>query len=164
MSTGGARDAIEANAQLLQYSAVDTHMLPAGLLPTAGAGDAFDATLAGAWALSREPGAVATGLARLQATSRRRVAAEGYCDVTSYRPHSACGSENSGAFHLLDGQGQTACFDLCMRCERCRFISYSVMAYDCSWFHSCDVAALKNDVKGFHTIEVGEQVVRRTKA
>ena len=42
-----------------------------------------------------------------------------------------------------------ACERRCLACERCRFISMSTHWRDCSWFHSCDLGALRHDVFGF---------------
>ena len=178
------RDTIEAHGQVLQYSAVETKLLPPGLLPSPIAGDAFDAVLAGAksdahhrtgpcyicltdtehctnfaftpsragvWAESKSPGAATKGHARMRV--QQRLPLQGYCNKTETGPAS-CSTASQGSFRMAENEGQTACFELCMRCERCHYISYSVLWQDCGWFASCDLARLRKDVNGFETLAV----------
>ena len=144
------RDSIEANGQLLQYSAVETKLLPPGLLPSAAAGDAFDVSLSGAWAESKKPGAVSMGRAQMRAA--QSPPRSGYCNVTVGGGASVCATADLGSFTMPENAGQMACFELCKRCERCRYISYSTHHRDCSWFSSCDLNRLHTEVPHFQTI------------
>jgi hypothetical protein len=41
------------------------------------------------------------------------------------------------------GIGLERCISFCKSCERCRYLSYSLQADDCSWFHSCNLDHLE---------------------
>lgn len=95
-------------------------------------------------------------------------AATGYCAATSGPGN--CTHGQLGSFGTL-GLGFTAehpprlsagegrfvrlsefarsCLALCAECERCRFVSISLLHQDCSWFHACDLSTLHTNVDGF---------------
>ena len=37
------------------------------------------------------------------------------------------------------------CRKLCERCRRCRYMTVSLYYADCSWYHECDLPAVKPD-------------------
>lgn len=151
------RDVIEANAQRVHYSSIDTRLLPAGLLPSSSGGDAFDVAMDGAWAAASDEEAVARGRARLQDVRSQQPSLRGTCNYTSpsaYDDKDACHTADRGAFRLLPGEGQGACIAKCMHCRHCEFISYSSRWADCSWFTACDTLHMHTDVGGFEMIKV----------
>ena len=50
----------------------------------------------------------------------------------------------------------TSCLSRCSKCSRCNFISVSVKEHDCSWFYSCDLDRLQNEVEGFFSGKMPE--------
>ena len=83
----------------------------------------------------------------------------GYCDKTKVSNPRQCSHEDKGAFkppwrwNALRSEDELAarCQQLCLACERCRFISFSLEQRDCSWYHECDTERLRTDVAGFRT-------------
>ena len=47
---------------------------------------------------------------------------------------------------------QAGCMKRCALCARCRYISFSSTAQDCSWFAECDMSRLHKDVPHFRTL------------
>ena len=93
------QDTIGAHAHVMQWSAIDTALLPSGLLPR-GEGDAFDVALRGAWRASTSAHArtlVKQGHLRQHLAAQDRRA--GHCGVT--RGAGNCSSGDS-ALLLLD--------------------------------------------------------------
>lgn len=139
------QDTIGAHAHVMQWSAIDTALLPSGLLPR-GEGDAFDVALRGAWRASTSAHArtlVKQGHLRQHLAAQDRRA--GHCGVT--RGAGNCSSGDSGAWSLpqeeRNGMGLTAaCWARCAACHRCQYISYSIRWHDCSWYHSCAISGL----------------------
>lgn len=89
---------------------------------------------------------------------------DGYCDATGFHNEGACEHDDKGAFeniyfnHKTTWEVATAvCRERCLRCTRCNFISFSLKWNDCSWFHECDVAQLRNDVVGHKSMRVRER-------
>ena len=75
----------------------------------------------------------------------------GFCSVTSEEDdgnhHSGCATGHKGSWrashagiHSLD-----ACAARCARCARCRYVSFSLVADDCSWYLECDLDHLTPD-------------------
>jgi hypothetical protein len=100
-------------------------------------------------------------------------AAVGYCEATeedkrdtalgSWRAHAQktrCKTQVSGNFKLTQNESTSmetaanACMRLCQRCDGCNVISFSEQWSDCSWFSSCDLTRLKEDVPSFLTSQV----------
>ena len=85
----------------------------------------------------------------------------GTCNFTNYGDGGDCIAGDQGNFALPTSlkQGQrgqrlwepfvSACLARCESCARCSFISVSPIFFDCSWFHSCPVAALINAPSGY---------------
>ena len=84
----------------------------------------------------------------------------GYCGLTdSGRSDCSKGSKGSwekswptrasGAIalpnELMRGEG---CIQRCLACQRCRYVSFSLAARDCSWFHSCTPHQLESHYYG----------------
>ena len=86
----------------------------------------------------------------------------GFCDTTEFGNVGQCSEEDKGAFKppwrwsSLSSQDELAarCRQLCLACERCRFVSFSLKWRDCSWYHECDTERLRTDVAGFRTLAV----------
>ena len=86
----------------------------------------------------------------------------GFCDTTEFGNVGQCSEEDKGAFkppwrwNSLRSQEELAarCRQLCLACERCRFVSFSLEQRDCSWYHECDTERLRIDVAGFRTLAV----------
>ena len=85
---------------------------------------------------------------------------QGYCATTvaGYYGDCAHGAMGSvplppGAFHSKAAL-QQACVQACHNCSRCNVASWSLQHRDCSWFHSCSLDALRDDVPGFITQQV----------
>ena len=69
--------------------------------------------------------------------------APGYCNATSFGEEGDCAAGDMGVL-LLTGAGAhseeawaAACLKECERCSRCRFVSLSHPARDCSWYATC---------------------------
>ena len=63
----------------------------------------------------------------------------GFCDSTEFGNAGACTEEDKGAFtpgwrwrELSRDELATRCRQLCLACERCRFVSFSLEQQDCS--------------------------------
>jgi hypothetical protein len=63
----------------------------------------------------------------------------GYCAITSPRPGN-CERGHSGSWAGVVSVG--ACMAKCADCTRCRFVSFSRRADDCSWYARCDTSRL----------------------
>ena len=150
------RDVIEANAQRLQWSAVDSSDLPAHLLPNRGLGDAFDIVLREAWAASQRPGAIAHGR-RLMQANMGRVAKPGYCGHAGRGGNCENGTRGSFAIDAYDPV-LISCFKKCQHCKQCRYFSASLHQRDCSWFAACDMNSLHQVVPGFETVAMAPRV------
>ena len=69
-------------------------------------------------------------------TTRRVVA--GYCETTTW-DEGDCSSGQKGSWQA-DKHGISSlneCAIRCLRCARCRFVSYSSQQNDCGWFQRC---------------------------
>ena len=74
----------------------------------------------------------------------------GHCGVTSDGDVGDCANGAQGslvvsanAFEVTD---EVSCAHFCTTlCARCRFISFSLRARDCSWYASCDMSSLHQD-------------------
>jgi len=78
----------------------------------------------------------------------------GYCGVTSVRDND-CSAGDRGFFELEtmnSTDAQRKCLRLCRGCARCHAVSFSLKHHDCSWFATCDMSRLCNDIKGFWTV------------
>ena len=86
---------------------------------------------------------------------------DGYCDTTEVHDAKACFRAERGAFPNIQFDSTTTweaaiaiCRHRCLRCARCRFISVSLKWSDCSWFRSCALDRLRNDVVGHKSMRV----------
>ena len=88
----------------------------------------------------------------------------GYCAETPFStvrlPTEACRPPGGallekGSWKLVESA--EACLELCTRCTACRYVSYSYKLGDCSWFTTCNKAALHTEQPTGHcTFEAGE--------
>ena len=83
----------------------------------------------------------------------------GFCAVTEFSSRMAvCSTDKSGAWHMLptddEAAGQRGCAKRCTRCRNCRFVSYSMMDNDCSWYADCNLRALGDSPSGHHSAQV----------
>ena len=76
----------------------------------------------------------------------------GHCGITSRQSSvGSCEDGDRGALGLptagLDSWEDAAqeCRKLCERCRRCRYMTVSLYYADCSWYHECDLPAVKPD-------------------
>jgi hypothetical protein len=82
-------------------------------------------------------------------------ARRGFCATTDIQEPSDCEHGHKGVLGLLpteansDKAAARACLSRCAQCASCRYISFSRRLADCSWYASCDLARLSNDVDGF---------------
>lgn len=82
----------------------------------------------------------------------------GYCD-TAEGPGN-CDSGKKGSWQLGASEAsdlrtaRMACQKRCEACANCRYVSYSILWNDCSWFSLCDLEALQRKVRGFRTLPV----------
>ena len=76
----------------------------------------------------------------------------GFCSVTTLMPSRDEASWGQQCLHQAKGawvaseQGVGClrdCADLCLRCARCNWVSYSESRDECGWFESCDSNALE---------------------
>ena len=71
---------------------------------------------------------------------------------------AVCSTDKSGAWHMLptddEAAGQRGCAKRCTRCRNCRFVSYSMMDNDCSWYADCNLRALGDSPSGHHSAQV----------
>ena len=78
----------------------------------------------------------ATSLAGLLTSKPMR----GHCGETEFGD-SDCVNDDSGAWKIsrsLTNGTLLECMARCACCERCRYVSFSPQADDCSWYHDCD--------------------------
>ena len=86
----------------------------------------------------------------------------GYCAPTLDPGDCARGAKggwNSTALGIADLAG---CAARCARCARCRYVSFSLLHEDCSWYHSCEMRDLRMRWAGhsYETAAVGSSVPR----
>lgn len=71
---------------------------------------------------------------------------QGFCEVTTENDAGQCASSET---RTATKQGSwsmpslRACVKRCTQCQACRFVSFSPINYDCSWFHDCDIMRLQ---------------------
>ena len=89
----------------------------------------------------------------------------GYCEATKAATASNCKRGRKGSWALkLPRQRSSweAAFDYCSKrctnCQRCRYISVSIQHNDCSWFHECDMDALRNAPTGFKSAMLEKRI------
>lgn len=63
----------------------------------------------------------------------------GFCDVTTGGA-SDCARGDKGSWVT---ETMHECASKCAACRRCRYISFSLLNGDCSWFHKCAVNSLR---------------------
>ena len=73
----------------------------------------------------------------------------GYCAITSPRPGN-CERGHSGSWAGVVSVG--ACMAKCADCMRCRFVSFSRRADDCSWYARCDTSRLLSTPQAYVTL------------
>lgn len=88
-----------------------------------------------------------------QASTTTKARRPGTCGVTEFGT-SDCGSGDQGAW--VHRGSLAECVQRCVCCARCRYVSYSKIHSDCSWFHECDVDGLlrAGEAAEFHTVAV----------
>jgi len=85
---------------------------------------------------------------------------DGYCDATGFGNEGACETDDKGSFANVQFRGSSwtaairVCAALCLKCQRCRYISVSLHWNDCSWFNECDMRSLHRDVPGHKSLKV----------
>ena len=111
------------------------------------------------------------------------LATAGYCEETGAKDVGAdCATADKGMVPMavasssaeFDGGGASpggasrpvigpiACLRyLSTMCPRARFASVSVSEKDCSWYHSCDLAKLKQSGLGHRSFDLSQPAVRR---
>ena len=83
----------------------------------------------------------------------------GYCGLTE-EGHSDCLADARGAWSLSGEQARSpesaaaVCADRCAECRRCRFVSLSRQARECSWFTECAFDKLRTKEPGFLSARV----------
>ena len=91
----------------------------------------------------------------------------GYCEATKAAKQTAsnCKRGHKGWWALNGPRHRSsweAAFDYCAKrctnCQRCRYISVSIQWNDCSWFHECDMDALKNAPTGFKSAMLEKRI------
>ena len=75
------------------------------------------------------------------------LAAPGLCGATEYGVDCQWGS--LGALHGVHSMDE--CAYRCSQCDRCRVVSFSKSADDCSWYSHCDTGALLEKPTGYTT-------------
>jgi hypothetical protein len=123
--------------------------------------------LAGAWRaalLTRSGEAPERDAASPRAREWHARARRGYCAVTTGEADCGTGQQGVLAPAVPDAlyiagwnAAASACLAACDACARCRYVSVSLKHRDCSWFHSCDLDALKTGVPGFRSAPVAER-------
>ena len=96
----------------------------------------------------------------------------GYCDrtVQSGDANAGCAEGDKGSWPLAikgDQEGLHTlndCITRCQRCNRCRYVSASLRHNDCSWFHRCNMSALRKDVSNFWTVGVKDHTLANASA
>ena len=80
---------------------------------------------------------------------------DGFCAVTEESAASvedSCARDDQGSVPLgakFNIRTRQACVDFCFtRCKRCRYVSFSKELGDCSWYHRCDLSALRRNING----------------
>ena len=93
--------------------------------------------------------------------------APGFCAVTDTdaTPADACERGEQGSLPLggkFNIRTRQQCVDFCFtRCRRCRYVSFSKDLGDCSWYHRCDLTALRTNINDGPTLPV---ITRRVNA
>jgi hypothetical protein len=81
----------------------------------------------------------------------------GYCGITAGGERGNCDIGTKGNLAVSSKDAATwstltkACLRECAKCDRCRYVSMSVVEKDCSWFFCCDVKHLQQRPAGFRT-------------
>ena len=70
----------------------------------------------------------------MRSTAENGAAARGVCALTETGDRGDCQMGEKGS---LRAYNKRECAQFCRRCSRCRFISFSQLDLDCSWFHDC---------------------------
>ena len=83
----------------------------------------------------------------------------GVCAVTEFSSRMAvCRTDKSGAWHMMptadEGAGRRGCAKRCRLCRNCRFVSYSMVDNDCSWYADCNLRALGDSPSDHHSAQV----------
>ena len=65
----------------------------------------------------------------------------GHCGTTSEQGAQCRHGDSQGA--AAGVRNLSACLAFCAGCPRCRFISYSEIGRDCSWYNACDTSRLQ---------------------
>lgn len=77
----------------------------------------------------------------------------GYCAVTEDGP-SDCALDSQGSWshkrRATVRNELTHCWSRCLQCKRCRYLSVSTRARECSWFANCDLDQLNNSASTDH--------------
>lgn len=92
-----------------------------------------------------------------QPVSKKRV--WGYCERTYEHEVRNCDAGDKGVLQpplsksewASPQSARAACAQRCQACARCRYFSLSRRWEDCSWFSSCNMSRLREDVSGFTT-------------
>lgn len=92
----------------------------------------------------------------------------GYCSTTDYGGDCDRGAKGGWLACNITGAApaslRNACYEACLACPRCNFISFSEKWGDCSWHHECNLRQLRTDVKGFETMRVRRQGASQPRA
>ena len=80
----------------------------------------------------------------------------GYCGETRERGDCVAGDKgtldlSATIFSAGWSKSAAACLVKCKACARCRFVSVSLLQRDCSWYATCQMEALAQQVSGFRT-------------
>ena len=69
----------------------------------------------------------------------------GFCNATVANKPGNCVAGNHGSWNTTSYGLHTlgACALKCLSCSRCRFVSFSVVHEDCSWYHHCSMGHLR---------------------
>ena len=71
------------------------------------------------------------------------------------RSNGNCSASDRGVLSVGRGRWvvdtRGSCLQLCVRCPRCRFVSYRENTGMCIWFHQCDLSKLGHILGGFRT-------------
>eukprot|EP00965_Chrysotila_dentata_P149137 4925662-Pleurochrysis_carterae.AAC.7 len=99
----------------------------------------------------------------------RYQAAPGYCAATTDGDTGDCDNGEQGMWplgpHSTLGIVDTgSCVAACYRCSRCNYVSVSVAAHDCSWYHACNMSALHGAIAvGHWSVDVRLHFARASK-
>ena len=75
-----------------------------------------------------------------------RDARPGHCGVTTDRDPGDCNAGEKGSWRISRFRNfdVSSCIHRCkFECPRCRYVSVSLQAHDCSWYASCDLERLE---------------------